>query len=257
MKVQSTKSRLCLLCLSNPSWACPTLLESFMTPAPKHSRDCPNAGSSLGCLLDKGIFWEFSEGVRASPTPCPPFPSLQGFWSCWRDGTSSNGDDPWQIAVSSSLLFLNEQETPPAPHPASTPLPAPQIPGEWAEFGELGCPWRRRTRSQSSSCSWDGGDAVLWDITTWRGTLGTSSVEKKKKNLPKKLIAINGEKTGPEEWNAGSGHVQLLKGWIHIAHEERCHPQSSQPTLNGSNSPHSPKNSNLTHILSLLALPFV
>lgn len=76
----------------------------------------------------------------------------------------SNGDDPWQIPVSSSLLFLSEQETPPAPHTASSPLPAPQIPGEWAEFGELGCPWRRRTRSQSSFCSWDGGDAVPWDI---------------------------------------------------------------------------------------------
>lgn len=86
----------------------------------------------------KDVFWELSEGVRVSPSQGSPSPSLQGLCSCWRDGATSDWGDPWQIPVFSSLPLPNEQETPRAPHPASTLLPAPQIPREWAEFGGAG-----------------------------------------------------------------------------------------------------------------------
>lgn len=81
----------------------------------------------------------------------------------------------WSLA-NSCVLLPNEQETPPAPHPASQ---HPKSHGNEVSLRELSCPspsqrpwvllhWGR-TRSLCRPCSWDGGDAEFWDITAWRG----------------------------------------------------------------------------------------
>lgn len=112
---------------------CASLFLSISSPSwPGHQNPAGIAQMLLaGTSFGQRNFWEFWEGVRVSHSLCSPSPSLQGFCSCWRDGTSSNWGKFLCLLPSHPQKFLL--------HP--TALPAPQIQENELNLGELGCPW--------------------------------------------------------------------------------------------------------------------